>query len=203
MALLAGFSCYAQDTIPAFDAHSWKAPYSLPMDGWGIERFLLPPDFAPQIKYTGVEDLRFTKGWGDAKSDEYWSYAFLWFLNGKPVIDATTIEQSLNAYYDGLIGRNIEKRKIPKEKIFKTKVAINKIATSPGDAVTFSGTINMLDYMEQKPNTLNCIIHLKYCAGKDNSFLFFELSPQPSAHAVWNTFDKLWKDFDCNEPGVK
>jgi hypothetical protein len=197
--LLAGFSCYAQDTIPVFNAPSWKAPYSLPLDGWGMERFLLPPDFAPQIKYTGVEDLRFTKGWGDVKSDEYWSYAFLWFLNSKPVINAATLEKSLNAYYDGLIGRNIERRKIPKEKIFPVKSIIKKIATVPGDSSTFSGTVYMLDYMEQKPNTLNCTIHLKYCTGKDNTFLFYELSPQPATHAVWKTLDKLWKAFDCKE----
>ena len=49
-------SSFAQDKAPAFDAPSWKPPYTLPMEGWGIERFLLPAEFAPQIKYTGVED---------------------------------------------------------------------------------------------------------------------------------------------------
>ena len=36
-----------------------KAPYNLgfPKD-WGVERFLIPIAFAPQIPYKGVEDIR-------------------------------------------------------------------------------------------------------------------------------------------------
>jgi hypothetical protein len=188
---------FAQNTTPAFDAHLWKAPYSLPLDGWGIERFLLPADFAPQIKYTGVEDIRFTKGWGDVKSPEYWSYAFLWFLDGKPEMNNIVIEKNLSAYYNGLIGRNIDKRKIPAEKITPVKTSITKIETITGDISTFSGTIEMLDYMEQKSITLNCIVHLKYCPGHEKTFIFHELSPQPATAAVWKTIDQLWKDFDC------
>ncbi len=196
-------SGFCQDKAPVFDAASWKPPYSLPMEGWGIERFLIPPDFAPQIKYAGVEDIRFTKGWGDVKSGEYWSYAFLWFLDGKPVIDSGIIESNLNAYYDGLIGRNIEKRKIPAEKVSQTKTTIKKIVTATGDMSTFSGTVEMLDYMEQQPNTLNCIVHLKYCTGQDKTFLFYKISPQPATHTVWQSLNKLWTDFNCNETGVK
>jgi hypothetical protein len=29
-----------------------------------LEHFALPPDFANQMTYKGVEDLRFTPGWG-------------------------------------------------------------------------------------------------------------------------------------------
>jgi hypothetical protein len=60
LCLLYAYS-FGQNTASAFDAPSWKAPYSLSMGGWGIKRFLIPPDFAAQIKYTGVEDIRFTK----------------------------------------------------------------------------------------------------------------------------------------------
>jgi len=45
-----------------FDPVAWKAPYSLGLDGWGIERFSIPIDFAPKIPYKGVEDVRFTVG---------------------------------------------------------------------------------------------------------------------------------------------
>ena len=53
---------FSQTTKPEFDGPGWTPPYSLQLDGWGIERFLIPMDFAPEIAYTGIEDVRFTKG---------------------------------------------------------------------------------------------------------------------------------------------
>jgi len=57
--------------------------------------------------------------------------------------------------------------------------------------------------MQQKSNILNCIIHLKYCDGQDKTFLFYEISPQPPTHQVWQSLDKLWKDFNCKESVTK
>ncbi|RYG29243.1 MAG: hypothetical protein EOO01_38515, partial [Chitinophagaceae bacterium] len=144
-------STFAQDSKPAFDGHNWQAPYALAMEGWGIERFRIPIEFAPGIKYNGIEDVRFTKGWGEVKSNEYWSYAFLWYLDGKPTINIPAIEKNLAMYYDGLIGQNVEQRKIPLALVKPTKVKVTKIATQNGDVATFSGTIEMLDYMQQNP----------------------------------------------------
>ena len=111
----------AQEVVkPAFDGHKWEAPYhlSIPKD-WGIERFLIPISFAPQILYKGVEDIRFTPGWGNVKSDEYWTYAFLWYLEGSPKTDANIIAANLTAYYTGLIETNRATFKVPVEKIFR------------------------------------------------------------------------------------
>ena len=201
--LLQSYTLLAQDTKPAFDGHNWQAPYSLPMDGWGIERFLIPIEFAPGIKYSGVEDVRFTKGWGEATSNEYWSYAFLWYLDGKPVINERDVEKNLAMYYDGLIGRNVEPRKIPAALVKPTKVTVKKIATHKGDLSTFAGTIDMLDYMQQKPVTLNCIVHQKLCDGQNKTFVFHEISPKPITDAVWTALNKLWTDFDCSPKAVR
>ncbi len=69
------------------------------------------------------------------------------------------LEKNLTAYYSGLVGRNIGPRKIPAEKIIPVKASIKKIATDEGDLQTYSGSIDMLDYMAQEPITLNCIVH--------------------------------------------
>jgi len=102
---------YGQEIKHEFDGHKWEAPYTLPIPkDWAIERFPIPITFAPQISYKGVEDIRFTPGWGKVKSDEYWSYAFLWYLEGEIKIDPQIIDSNLKAYYTGLIsinGRNI------------------------------------------------------------------------------------------------
>lgn len=184
-------------TVATFDGPAWKPPYKLTMDGWGIERFLIPIDFAPQIRYTGVEDIRFTKGWGDKNSKEYWSYAFLWCLNGSVTVNADSIAKHLNYYYDGLVARNIEKRKIPANLIIKTKTSMREVKTFSGDLKTFEGTIYMLDYMGRQPMTLNCVVHFKKCPGTQQSILFHALSPQLYSNEVWVKLKKLWADFEC------
>ena len=186
-----------------FDGKKWEAPYTLPIPkGWEVERFPLPISFAPAIKYTGVEDIRFTPGWGNVKTDEYWTYAFLWYLDGNIRPTTKIVNQHLKAYYTGLIKSNIEQRKIPAEKLFTVKTNIKKVVADKGDSLTFRGTIYMLDYMQQKPITLNCIVHLKTCQGQNKTFLFYELSPKPYPDTVWKSLDQLWTDFSC-EKGVK
>ena len=183
-----------------FNHETWKAPYSLPVEGWGIERFPMPIDFAPTIPYKGVEDLRFAKGWGESGQQDYWTYSFLWYIEGIQEINAEIIDKNLNAYYDGLIGRNIEKRDIPADMVTKTKTQVKKLAKPQGnDEATYSGTVSMLDYMAKKPMVLNCMIHVIKCPGTNNTFVFHQLSPQPFNNPVWTKLNELRKSFDCNK----
>ena len=202
--LLMSICSRAQTAAEEFDAEKYAPHYTLSApQSWGIERFAVPIEFAPSISYKGVEDIRFAPGWGDSKSNEYWTYAFLWYLEGKPEITPQITEQNLNAYYTGLVGRNIERRKIPEEKLVPIKVTIKKTSADAGDLQTYSGTIEMLDYMEQKPIILNCIVHVKLCPGKNNTFIFYQISPRPLADNVWKDLQKLWTSFDCNEAKSK
>ncbi len=196
--LCRGLSVVAQETKPAFDGHTWVAPYTLPTPkDWGIERFPLPISFAPSIAYQGVEDIRFTPGWGKASSEEYWSYAFLWYLDGKINMDAATIESNLKAYYTGLI--SVNGSNIPSEKLIPVVTAFKAIKKAKGDIKTFSGSVVMLDYMEQKLITLNCKVHWKTCKGSNKTYIFYELSPQSFTHPVWASLGQLWLDFKCEK----
>ena len=197
---LFSLSLYGQETKTEFDGHKWEAPYHLPQPkDWGIERFLLPASFAPQIPYKGVEDIRFTPGWGNVKSEEYWTYAFLWWLDESPQTDATIVAANLKAYYTGLVEINREGFKVPDEKIIPVVTSFKEIATVKGDLKTYSGTIGMLDYMQQQPITLNCIAHLKSCPEENKTVLFYELSPKSFQHANWTGLDQLWRDFNCKK----
>lgn len=188
---------FAQDTKPAFDGHTWVSPYTLPTPkDWGIERFPLPISFAPAIPYKGVEDIRFSPGWGKADSEEYWSYAFLWYLDGKIKMDARTIERNLKAYYTGLI--SVNGSKIPSEKLIPVVTTFKPIKKAKGDIKTFTGSVLMLDYMGQKPITLNCKVHWRTCKGQNNTYIFYELSPQAFSHQVWANLGQLWTGFKCD-----
>jgi hypothetical protein len=197
--LLMSTGAQAQTPAVEFDAEKYVPPYTLAApQGWNIERFAIPIEFAPSIPYKGVEDVRFAPGWADPKSNEYWAYAFLWNLEGSPEISPEITEKNLTAYYTGLIGRNIDRRKIPKEKLVPVKVTLKKTSADEGDLQTYSGTVDMLDYMEQKPIILNCIVHVKSCPGKSNLFVFYQISPQPSTSQIWKDLRNLWTTFGCD-----
>ena len=189
----------AQNVNEGFDGHKWEAPYVLDtIKGWGIERFLIPISFAPSIPYKGVEDIRFTPGWAKKTTTDYWSYAFLWYLDGTPSFDAKTIENNLKTYYTGLIKVNSDSSKIA-GKSFPVTSSIRSRTAENEDLKTFGGSVYMLDYMSLQPVTLNVVIHIRTCAGKDKTFVFHEISPMPYTDEVWKRLDQLWVNFKCDK----
>lgn len=189
---------WLKNNMKIFNPQTFSPSYQLAVpEGWSIERFSLPPDFAKDIPYQGVEDIRFASGWADVKTDEYWAYAFLWWIDGQPEVNTTILEKSLKSYYNGLIARNVTPRKIPESKLIPTVVNIHPVKTEAGDLETFEGTINMLDYMAQIPMVLNARIHKKNCPDKNHEFVLFEISPKPANHTVWQKLNKLNLDFQC------
>jgi len=188
-----------QNVNEKFDGKKWEAPYVLDtIKGWDVERFLIPISFAPAIPYKGVEDIRFTPGWAKKTTNEYWSYAFLWYLEGTVALDANTIENNLKAYYSGLIKVNSDSAKIA-DKLFPVTSSIRARTTEKEDLKTFEGSVTMLDYMSKQAITLNVVIHVRICAGKDKTFVFHELSPMPYSDDVWKRLHQLWVNFKCDK----
>ena len=191
---------WIKNKLKIFNPQTYSPLYLLPVPAkWDVERFALPPDFAKKIAYKGVEELRFFPGWGDPKSEDHWSYLFLWSLDGRPDVDAQAIQSNLTILYSGLLGRNVEPRKIPKEKLFPVEVNIQNVKTAAGDLKTFTGTVHMLNYINQTPMTLNVRIHVKDCPDKIHSILLFEISPKSADHPNWQKLDQLNADFKCTK----
>jgi hypothetical protein len=181
-----------------FDVATWIPPYTLDLPrGWDLERFSLPADFARGMTVKGIEDLRFTPGWADTSSEQHWSYAYLWWLDNPTEITASNLQQNIQEYYTGLVGRNIISRNIPENRQVKTTVMIKKEKTVNKDIQTFTGSIRMLDYMTLKPVVLNVLIHVKQCS-EGHTPVFVEVSPRSFKHPVWGEFDKIEKAFYCS-----
>lgn len=196
---LVSLPVYGQTAQDSFDPHTWEAPYHLPTPtGWNTERFLIPINFAPQISYQGVEDIRFSPGWAKRTSDEYWTYAFLWYLDKLPETNAGIIAGNLKAYYAGLVKSNTDSAKAATTKVIPVTTSFKKSRTEKGDRETYTGTVNMTDYMQRQPITLNCIVHVKSCKG-GKSILFYELSPKSFTHPNWINLNQLWLDFTCEK----
>lgn len=200
IACVISLSLFGQNHEPEFDGKKWDAPYTFNIpEGWGVERFPIPISFAPGIKYKGVEDIRFSPGWGKTESNEYWTYAFLWYLNGEVKTNAKTIENNLMIYYTGLLDANLDPLKIPAGEWVPVTTKIKKVKAEGRDIKTFKGSIHMFDYIEYKPITLNCIVHLSYCKELDKTVLFYELSPRPFSDQIWQSLNQLWSGFGCDK----
>lgn len=181
---------------------SYVGPYTFGVpDGWRIERSAFPPPFAPAVKLTGIEELRLPAGWGVAGSDGYWSAAYLLWLDAGQKIDAGVLEENIKIYYDGLIATNggAVKNKIPADKMVPTRVSIKKVATEPDDVETYSGMIDMLDFMAMKPIRLNLMGHVKSCGDVKHFPVFLETSPKPFGDGFWNELKGMKKRFKCGE----
>lgn len=172
--------------------------YSLPLpQGWGKETFPIPINFAPAINYKGHEEIRFAPGWGDSTKADYWSYAFLWCLDGDPNINDSIVENNMRSYYDGLVRSNSQQFHLTNAMMFPTETSFERTASVNGDLQTFTGTIKMLDYMRQRPQVLNSIVHLKFCSLVNKYMVFHEISPKPLTDTVWTGLNQLWTDFEC------
>jgi hypothetical protein len=177
---------------------AFNAPYKFGLpEGWRIERYLFPPPFAPDVKLKGIEELRFPPGWGIASSGQYWSVAFMYWLNKNQTINADVLKEMLTTYFDELIKANVGPT--PKDKLVPTKVSVQKIKPEADDIETYSATINMLDFQAMKPITLNYMAHVKSCNDKNHFPVFAEMSPKPYSDALWNDLKKMKQQFECGE----
>lgn len=77
---------------PAF---TWPTPA-----GWRSETIPFPLDFAPSLPYRGTEELRFAPGFFEPAAATYFTYSFVWLVDGEPGFDALSGE--LGTYFAGL-----------------------------------------------------------------------------------------------------
>lgn len=178
----------------ALSAFEWPVPA-----GWRTETIPFPLGFAPSIPYSGVEELRFAPGMFTAGSDELWTYAFVWWLDGDVAFDAATLNAELAAYFTGL-SLAVEQREgfDPKDAAAVAKLAPAGPAES--GAARWEGTVSVYDaFVTHARVELNLEVRARRCAAQDRSVALFTVSPQPKDHAVWAQLAALRDAFHCAE----
>jgi hypothetical protein len=171
--------------------------YSLPLpEKWKSETITFPIDFAPSIPYQGIEEIRFTPGWGDSNSNDYWSYTFLWFVDGSPQVNADLLNTYLTRYFDGLYHSN---NKLSDDSAGFTKTNIRSTKTASGDQETYSGKILTLNLLNKKKIEFNAIIHVQRHVDVNETAIFFEISPEPYSNAVWGDLDSIVSGFQIQK----
>ncbi|MDW3194533.1 MAG: hypothetical protein R8G66_19300 [Cytophagales bacterium] len=152
-----------------FNTAAQQKQVNLPA-GWRAEEIKLPLSFAPDIPITGLEEVRFAPGWGDAESEEYFSYAFVWFLDDPNDLTIEDLEYFLIAYFDGIMG------------MVGGFEEVGTFTSLQQNGDFYKGELNTLDgFFTKSELILNFTIERL----EEGKVWFFRLSPQPMDHAIW------------------
>lgn len=185
--------------IAAQDA---EAPYTLTApEGWRPERMAFPLGFAKDLEYKGSEDLRFSPGMFQADAADYFSYAFVMWIDGKMSFEARSLEQDLLKYYKGLCGSVAKGKKLDLD-LSKIVVEVTKQeekGTLGGEATELlHARIDWYDpFVTGKPLTLHLELWGRVADAGKKSCLFAIASPKEKTAPVWDALRKIQAGFRC------
>ena len=177
-----------------------EVPFHLPTPkGWRTETLLFPLDFAPELEYEGLEELRFSPGMFAEMKVDYWSYAFVWWVPEDTSFSTQRLENDLEIYFRGLTEQVSRIREFdagdPEHVTELTEVA-------DGDAGldSWEGSIRTYDvFAARKAIRLLVRIDIRHCEEQGYLAAIVQLSPQPRRHGIWKVMDDIHQGFRCKK----
>jgi len=161
---------------------------------WQFERFALPPEFAPNISYKGVEELRFSPGMFVKDTITYFTYAFVAELDNVRSVSQDDIQNYLLNYFKGLCSSTARQRKLSID-TSKISVAIEKKPNS-GDNALYNASLNIFGvFTDGAPVRLNMEIKVMNDKTTSKIYLVFIASPLNKTDKVWVTLHSIQNDF--------
>jgi hypothetical protein len=180
-------SSTAADTTPPPPAEhfTWPVP-----DHWAPETIPFPLDFAPTLPYAGVLELRFMPKFFTPGATTYFSYDYVWQIDGSVTMTADSLQHDMTTYYSGL-----SKSADPDH--FDPSVHNASFAVVDANQPThFRGTIHTTDgFNKSIPLTLNADVTTSTCG--DKTIALFTISPNPFDDATWQTLLAERAAFAC------
>jgi hypothetical protein len=194
--LTSAVGCTGQTGEPSLDSSSaalgesldWPTPKN-----WSAETFPFPLFFAPELAHRGVEELRFTPGYGDPNDATYFSYSFAWMLDDAPSLTPETLGGELTLYFSGLAHRFDPTH-------FDPYAHAARIDVEPDGR--FLGTVNTVDpFNESHPIALR--IHAEATTCGEHALVVFSLSPRPAGDPTWALLDEQRSTLRCAAPATR
>ena len=195
---------------------------------WRTEKVTLPPPFAPKVKLKGKAQVYFSPGWSKTKSDQFFTYTFLFETEAEPKFDKKVIETELLAYFGGLASA-VSRGKIDPA-TFKLNVKPVKQATNPGagnkseaeaesksnskskstNSKSFKAELKWTEpFFTKSEQTLHLEIVARFDAEKNKNYLIVGVSPQDpksrtkASSKVWQQLRKIrGEESDADKPAA-
>ena len=169
---------------------------------WGGETIKLPPGFAPDMKLKGTEHIRFAPGMMKPDSSSFFSYAFVFELQPKPVLTEAVVKDEFLKYYRGLCKAVLggEQPEVDPSKFTLKLQRVQSDAKPTSDkkstamSTRYTGTLDWVEpFATKKPQKLN--LEIRTWAKKDRNYIFVCVSPQARDAAIWKQLHKIRDDY--------
>jgi len=164
--------------------------------GWGGETIKLPPGFARDMKWKGVEHIRFAPGMMQAKSDTFFCYAFAFELDGEADLSQQAIAAEFLKYYRGLCSA-VAGGEIPDLDTSKFTFTLKPTRPTGKSTTTSARYKGVLDWIEpfatKKPQKLN--VEIQTWKDEQHNYLFACVSPQKAGADIWKQLHKIRDDY--------
>ncbi|MCK6448727.1 MAG: hypothetical protein L6Q99_20225 [Planctomycetes bacterium] len=181
-------------------AQPGELPFTWPLpQDWRAETIPFPLGFAPSLSYRGLEELRFAPGMFDAAREDFWTYAFVWWLEGDVAFDASTLNADLATYFEGLSAA-VEGPNFDAERA-QVVAALEPATSSGAERAKWRGTVSSYDaFVTHARIDLRVEVEVFRCETRARTVAFFLISPQPAEHAVWKQLAEVRAAFACSPP---
>ncbi|HBN76136.1 MAG TPA: hypothetical protein DD473_10015 [Planctomycetaceae bacterium] len=172
--------------------------------GWKGEQIPLPPSFAKEMQFKGIEEARFSPGMFQEKSNTFFSYFFIFKIDPGSELTENNIKRELLTYYQGLSRTifNSRKKDIDTSQftcILTKAIPLDSQNIYPQGLTEYSATVNWTEpFVTQKPQMLNLIIQAWTDKTTRHGYLFVCVSPQDFKANIWQTMRDIRGKFHHN-----
>ena len=206
--LIAFLALILLTSIPSVHAEDVRIHLEAP-NRWRGEAIRLPPGFARDMSWKGVEEVRFAPGMFDAKADDFFSYVFVFYLPEAKRPNEKVLTKELLKYYRGLataVARNKggvdadsfkltvkESKKTNKSASTDAKPSVRPESKLKPDS-RFVGTLSWTEpFATMKPQRLHFEIQSGPCPSRKARFLAVAVSPHPpeKAKRLWTEMRRI------------
>ena len=152
------------------------------------DHLALPPPFAPTLPLQGEEATREPPGLYQPDSDQFFSYAVLWWTSGAPDLSIAALRSDLAIYYTALCDNPAVTVTLDEPVVDAGADAGAGVARRGGTLAAGSCFGSAVPPAELEVSTIPCPARVA---------ILILLSPQPQASAVWTELRAIRDTFRC------
>jgi len=165
---------------------------------WAGESISLPPGFAPELGWKGVEEIRFAPGMFDAGAEMFFTYVLVFLLEEGADVGEEGLERELLEYYRGL-ARSVMGARGMEVDAGGFELELGRVEEGEGvlapegveGAVEYRGTLDWVEPFEtQKAQRLHLELHVWEHGGRP-AVLSCVSPVEPDEGAIWGKLREI------------
>ena len=165
--------------------------------GWRLEMMTVPPGFAPDVKLTGTEEIRFSPGMFDNTAADYFTCAIAITAENTPTFGSAELQDFLEKYYRGLSTSSAQ-RSGTAPNIAEMKAVVTPVPDAPHH---FTAEVVFFDsFSDGRKITLNVEAEVFDRPAAKKTFMILLVSPSAKDEKPWKGLREIGRKAAKNVP---